>query len=143
MLGSFIEYDMSFEESGIMSVARILVQLDLQLGLLHELVIELSSRYFVQTLDYEGIPFRCHRCHVYGHRVSDCTLTFKGKSCFIKGDVHPMKHARPSSDVRLEDGGFEVVTEVLTPKKEILTFPTLPVEKGTTPLIVDWKSLLF
>jgi hypothetical protein len=92
MLGSFIEADMSFKESCHMSVARILVQLDLRPGLLQELINESSSGSFVQTLDYEGIPFRCHRCHVYGHGVADCTLTFKGKSCFIKGDVQPLKH---------------------------------------------------
>jgi hypothetical protein len=85
-LGSFIEADMSFEESGHMSVARILVRLDLQPSLLDELVIESSSGSFIQTLDYEGIPFICHRCHVYGHRVADCTLPFKGKSRFNKGD---------------------------------------------------------
>jgi hypothetical protein len=83
-LGSFIEADMSFEESGHMSVARILVRLDLRPGLLQELVIESSAGSFVQTLDYEGIPFRCHRCHVYGHGVADCTLPFKGKSASIR-----------------------------------------------------------
>jgi hypothetical protein len=33
-LGNFIEVDMSFEETGLMSVARVLVRLDLRPGLL-------------------------------------------------------------------------------------------------------------
>jgi hypothetical protein len=32
-----------------------------------------------RPLDYEGIPFRCHRCHIYGHGVADCKFPFKGK----------------------------------------------------------------
>jgi len=26
----------------------------------------------IQTLDYEGIPFRCHRCHQFRHMVASC-----------------------------------------------------------------------
>jgi hypothetical protein len=32
---------------------------------------------FVQTLDYEGIPFKCHRCHIYGHGVASYPIPFK------------------------------------------------------------------
>jgi hypothetical protein len=78
-LGEFIEADLSFEDTGLMSVARILVKLDLVLGLLKDLTIETASGSFIQPLDYEGIPFRCHRCHIYGHGVADCKLPFKGK----------------------------------------------------------------
>jgi hypothetical protein len=56
------------------------VRLDLCSGLLKELTIKTASGSFIQSLDYEGIPFRCHRrCHVYGHGVVDCKLPFKGK----------------------------------------------------------------
>ena len=98
-MGNFIEANMSFEESCHMSVARILVQLDLRSGLLQDLVFESSSGSFVQTLDYEGIPFRCQKCHVYGHRVVDFTLPFKGKSRFTKGDEQPLVQVRVSRDV--------------------------------------------
>ena len=26
-----------------------------------------------------GIPFRCNKCHAYGHLFSDCSLSFKNK----------------------------------------------------------------
>lgn len=29
-----------------------------------------------QRLDYEGIPFICHRCLVYGHIAKHCNLPF-------------------------------------------------------------------
>jgi hypothetical protein len=117
-MGSFIEADMSFEESGHMSVARILVRLDLRSSLLQEFGIESMSGSFVQTLDYEGIPIKSHRCHAYGHGVVDCTLPFKGKPCFTKGDEQPVEQARPSTDVRLEEGGFEAATKDLHAEKE-------------------------
>ena len=28
-------------------------------------------------MDYEGIPFRCHKCHQYGHMEKHCQLTIK------------------------------------------------------------------
>jgi hypothetical protein len=56
---------------GLMSVARILVRLDLHPGLLKEMTIETASGSFIQPLDYEGIPFICHSCHAYGHGVAD------------------------------------------------------------------------
>jgi len=57
MLGSYIEADTYFEDTGHMTVAQILVRLNLRLGLLQELTIESAARTFVQNFDYEGIPF--------------------------------------------------------------------------------------
>jgi hypothetical protein len=79
LLGRYLEADMSFEVTGYMTVARILVQINLRKGLYQEITIESVTETFVQTLDYEGIPFRCHRCHVYGHGVANFPLPFKGK----------------------------------------------------------------
>jgi len=78
-LGDYIEADMSFEETGLMFVARILVKLDLRPRLLKYLTIETTFGSFIQPLDYEGIPFRCHRCHIYGHDVVECKFPFKEK----------------------------------------------------------------
>jgi hypothetical protein len=71
--------NMSFEVTGLMTMAHILVLINLQKGLYQELLIESTAGDFVQTLDYEGIPFRCHRCHVYGHDVENCPISIKGK----------------------------------------------------------------
>jgi hypothetical protein len=48
-LGEFIEVDLSFEDTGLMSVARILVKLDLRPGLLKDLTIEMASGSFIQA----------------------------------------------------------------------------------------------
>jgi hypothetical protein len=42
-LGEYIDVDFSFEDTGLMSMARILVRLDLRPGLLKELTIEMTS----------------------------------------------------------------------------------------------------
>ena len=31
-----------------------------------------EDEYWMQTLDYEQIPFTCRRCHEYGHLFRDC-----------------------------------------------------------------------
>ena len=85
ILGSDVEADMSFEVIGLMTVALILFQINMQKGLYQELLIESVAGEFVQTLDYEGIPFRCHRCHVYGNNVEKCPISFKGKDWMIRG----------------------------------------------------------
>jgi hypothetical protein len=39
---------------------------------------------FIHPLEYEGIPFRCHRFHVCGHDIADCKFLVKGK---LQGSV--------------------------------------------------------
>jgi hypothetical protein len=55
----------------LMTVAKILVWMDLQLSILKEMKIKMTSGTFLQSLDYKDIPFRCHRFHAYGHGVVD------------------------------------------------------------------------
>lgn len=74
VLGTYLEHDQSYERTGIMNMARILVHLDNRAGL--EEKITLHRRHFShkQHLDYEGVPFRCRRCHKVGHLYKDCPL---------------------------------------------------------------------
>lgn len=78
-LGEFIDVNYSFRTTSEMAMVQILVLLDLRVGLGTE--IELSSRHgvFTQILDYEGVPFRCHRCHSLKHLVAQCNKPFGGK----------------------------------------------------------------
>jgi hypothetical protein len=78
LLGTYLEADMYFEDTGYMTMACILVMINLRKGLLKEITIDSVAGNFVQTLDYEGIPFRCHIFHVYSHGVENFLLPFKG-----------------------------------------------------------------
>lgn len=73
-LGTYLEHNQSYEQTRIMTMARILVHLGTRAGL--EEKITLHRRHFSrkQLLDYEGVPFRCRRCHQVGHLYKDCPL---------------------------------------------------------------------
>lgn len=73
-LGSFVDADRSYEVSGRMTVARIMVNLDSSEGLSAELNLVYGDYSYIQILDYEGVPFRCHSCHKVGHVRRDCPL---------------------------------------------------------------------
>jgi hypothetical protein len=87
------------------------VRLDLRPGLLKELKIETASGTFLQPLDYEGIPFRCHRCHAYGHGVADCKLPFKSK---FRGTLDAgtcIDHDRVVSGIGVNEGTQAVISQ--------------------------------
>ena len=63
--------------------------LDFQNGLPTNLVIKRGSSEFSKPLDYLGVPFRCNRCHVFGHLMTECLLPFSKKPYF--GSIHTTK----------------------------------------------------
>jgi hypothetical protein len=71
-IGLYYDADHSFTTSGYMGMARILVGIKLSDGLIKNITITHKGTYFNQALDYEGIPFKCGRCHTYGHITRDC-----------------------------------------------------------------------
>lgn len=71
-LGKFVDADYSYKITGEMSVDLILVLLDLQEGLAPEIFLNTVYRDVVQDLDYEGVPFCCHHCHLVDHLVEQC-----------------------------------------------------------------------
>jgi hypothetical protein len=76
-MGTFLDTDMSFLETKKMLVAQILVFLNIKKGQ----VINLNWRgnSLVHKLDYEGIMFKCRRCHKHGHVAKECELPFLEK----------------------------------------------------------------
>ena len=72
-----MEADLSFSESRVCCLGRVLVLLDLRNGLASDIDIKHGDTIFIQTLDYVAIPFKCNRCHSYGHLVSHCHLSLK------------------------------------------------------------------
>lgn len=53
--------------------ARLLVVVDVSMGLPSEISITSSKGSWLQSVDYEGIPFKCRRCFKTGHNVDSCT----------------------------------------------------------------------
>jgi len=83
-LGEFLEADESFMDSNQKRMARILVNINVREGLGDAVELILGHYRHIQKLDYENIPFRCRRCHEYGHLVEDCKLPLR----IIKRKTH-------------------------------------------------------
>jgi hypothetical protein len=58
------------------SIAWVLVDVDLHDDLSREKTIFHGSCSHIQTMDYNGIPFKCNRCHVIDHMLKDYPKLF-------------------------------------------------------------------
>jgi len=76
-LGSYLDHERTFVESRNRTLACILVYLDTHEGLEEKITLHWGKFTRVQILDYEGVPFRCCRCHKVGHIFKDCPLNKK------------------------------------------------------------------
>ena len=71
----------------------------------------------MQNLVYENVPFRCRRCHAYGHPASDCILPkhskfgLKKKGAVASGEEQNVKSAVPQVSAHISVG--EQVNEML------------------------------
>jgi hypothetical protein len=84
-------------------VARILVSLNFREGFLGELNLISGEKSLKQILDYEGVPFRCRRCHQYGHIANECSLSFSRE---IGGSHIPPWKKRKTSQRDESSGNF-------------------------------------
>ena len=98
-LGSHLETDFSFLKTGVCCLGRVLVLIDFRKGLCTDLIIKKGSTEFSQPLDYLGVPFRCYRCHVFGHLMHECSLPFNKKS---SGSTHKIWRVK-SSGLNVDD----------------------------------------
>jgi len=74
MLGTCLEVDLSFLKTHVKQVARVLVSINIREGLAENINLKWGPDVFTQILDYENVPFRCRRCHAYGHPISECNI---------------------------------------------------------------------
>ena len=82
ILGTYLDADFSYLETHEKKMARIMVNINIREGLAETINLDWGPTVISQILDYENIPFRCRRCHKYGHPASDCDLpvrTINGK----------------------------------------------------------------
>jgi len=70
-IGYYYEGDRSYITSDYMGMARILVGIKLSEGLTEDITISFRGTSIMKFIDYEGIPFKCGRCHSYGHISRD------------------------------------------------------------------------
>jgi hypothetical protein len=68
-LGKFIDRENNKDQY---DYARICVEVDLEVGLLEAIKINVGSWSHIQKLDYEQLSFKCWGCHEYGHFARYC-----------------------------------------------------------------------
>lgn len=66
-LGSFVKIADATARGRYTSFARICVYMNISEPLPEMIELECEGKVWMQLLDYEHIPFRCRRCHEYGH----------------------------------------------------------------------------
>jgi hypothetical protein len=69
-LGRFL--DRAEPKGDQFTCARICVEVNLEKGLPEAIKLSLGDWCHIQELDYEQIPFKCLRCHDYGHFARSC-----------------------------------------------------------------------
>lgn len=71
-LGELQEGDINFKTT--MTIARIIVNLDLKEGRLLNTILNFSGQNYSQKFDFKDSPFCCWGCHLHGHPIQDCPL---------------------------------------------------------------------
>ena len=73
-IGQYVKASEATKQRKYTSYARICVYMNIAKAIPGTVVLEHQDEDWVQTLDYEHIPFRCRKCHEHGHLFRDCPL---------------------------------------------------------------------
>jgi hypothetical protein len=73
-LGHYVKASEATRQRKYTSYARICVYMNISKAIPGTITLEYQDEDWMQTLDYEHIPFRCRRCHEHGHLFRDCPL---------------------------------------------------------------------
>jgi hypothetical protein len=74
--------------------ARICVEVNLEKGLPEAINLSLGEWFHIQELDYEKIPFKCLRCHAYGHFAKSCPKVSGEPGPVKEDDFQPVSNRR-------------------------------------------------
>lgn len=125
-LGRFLD---SVEPKGDQfTCARVCVEVNLEKGLPEAIQLSLGEWRHIQELDYEQIPFKCLRCHTYGHFAKCCPKASEVAEPAKGDDFQPVTNRRrqprrkeslaqvpkvtPSAEATLENkNSFEALQE--------------------------------
>lgn len=73
-IGSFVKVSKSTKRGRYTSYVRICVYMNISESLPEYIELEYHDEIWQKPMDYEHIPFRCKRCHEYGHLFKKCPL---------------------------------------------------------------------
>jgi hypothetical protein len=76
-LGKYVKTSEATLKGRYTSYARICIEMDVSGALPEAISLEFRDEEWIQSIDYEQIPFRCRRCHEHGHLFRECPLNKK------------------------------------------------------------------
>eukprot|EP00253_Pinus_taeda_P015231 PITA_15231 len=103
-IGSFVKIAETTKKGRYTSYARICVYMNIANPIPDTVELEYHEEVWQRTLDYEHIPFRCHRCHEYGHLVKECPLT-------MEEEERKIKKQKKNKQIRKDFRSFEILQE--------------------------------
>ena len=79
-IGRYVAVDEDFHLAYDKRIARVLVEMDISVGLAADVEILCNERLLAQRLDYLHVSFRCSRCHKTGHLRRACPFLRYGSA---------------------------------------------------------------
>jgi hypothetical protein len=76
-LGKYVKTSEATLKGRYTSYARICIEMDVSGALPEAIILEFRDEEWIQSIDYEQIPFRCRICHEHGHLIRECLLNKK------------------------------------------------------------------
>jgi hypothetical protein len=70
-LGNFVKIEEQTKTNKYTSYARICIYMHISKDPPDSICLVHEDTEWIQTLDYEHVPFRCHKCHEHGHLFRD------------------------------------------------------------------------
>lgn len=86
-IGNFVKISEAMKRGKYTSYARICVYMNIVEPLPEYIELEYHDEVWQQIIDYEHIPFRCRKCHEYGHLFRQCPV-YKEEEEQRKNDEH-------------------------------------------------------
>jgi len=131
MLGTVLDVDLSFQKTHVKKVARVLVSINIREGLAETINLKWGPDVITQILDYENVPFRCRRCHAYGHPISECNIPERNSDRGRKKQENNEQTVEP-----------EVGPSSTNPPESAANFPVNEEGMGVSPPAPDASNMI-
>eukprot|EP00253_Pinus_taeda_P036597 PITA_36597 len=112
-IGVFVKVADTTKRGKYTSYARLCVYMNIAEPLPEHIELEYHDSVWQQGLDYEHIPFRCRRCHEYGHLYRQCPLNKEEEYIRKREEQH-----REAERTEETDKGFQQVNRKKKPNRE-------------------------
>eukprot|EP00253_Pinus_taeda_P004972 PITA_04972 len=104
-IGGFVKIAEATKRGKFNSYARLCVYMNISEPLPESIELEYHDDIWKQPIDYEHIPFRCRKCHEYGHLYRQCPLNKEEEF-----DKSQETHQREAGEMGEVDRDFQQVS---------------------------------